>query len=58
VFTKVSLVNSYMKMESVSNVLVLQTLDTNSNFMWLITCERYKGIFCIVHHLEVEYTLE
>ena len=36
---------------------IKQTLDTNSNIMWLITCERYKGIFCVVHHLEVEYTL-
>jgi len=45
-----------MKMESVSNVLALQTLDTNSSFTQLITCEMYKGIFCVVHHLEVEYT--
>jgi hypothetical protein len=41
VFTKVSLVIIYVKIESVSNVLALQTLDTNSNFTQLITRERY-----------------
>jgi len=40
-FTKVSLVISYVKMESESSVLALQTLYTNSNFMRLITRERY-----------------
>ena len=58
VFTKVSLVISYVQMESVSNVLALRTLDTNSSFMRLITCEKYKGVFSVVYHQEVEYPLE
>ena len=38
---------------------VFQTQDTNSTFTRLIICEKYKSyIFCVVHHLEVEYTLE
>ena len=46
-------------MEPVSNILMDQTQDTNSIFTWLITCESYKSyIFCVVFHLEVEYTLE
>ena len=53
------MVISYVKMDSVSNVLVLQTLDTNSNFTRLNICESYKSyIFCVVHNMEVEYTLE
>jgi len=47
----------YVKIESVSKVLTLQTVDTKSKFMRLITCERHKRIFFVVHHMELEYTL-
>jgi len=48
------MVISYMKKESVHNVFTLHTLDTNSNFTQLITCERYKRMFCVVHLMELD----
>ena len=51
---QVSMVISFVKMKSVPNVLTSHTLDTNSNFTQLITCERYKHMFCVVHHMELD----
>ena len=44
-------------MESVSNDLTLQTVDTNSKLTRLITYEMYKRMFFVVHHMELEYSL-